>query len=71
MLKTLNTNLRAGSIEMIADSYGLGKSTLRKAIREKRLRSTRCGRRVLIRIPDMERFLDQESKRQSARTSGR
>jgi excisionase family DNA binding protein len=62
MVKPLNASVKAGSIETIADSYGLGKSTIRRAIREGKLKPTRCGRRVLVRIADMEAFLDRESK---------
>jgi excisionase family DNA binding protein len=49
--------VRATSLKGISKMYGLGKSTLRKAINEGRLRAVRIGRRTVIRIDDAEAFI--------------
>jgi excisionase family DNA binding protein len=49
--------VRATSLKGISKMYGLGKSTLRKAINEGRLRAVRIGRRTVIRIADAEAFI--------------
>lgn len=49
--------VRATSLRGISKMYGLGKSTLRKAINEGRLRAVRIGRRTVIRIDDAEAFI--------------
>jgi excisionase family DNA binding protein len=49
--------VRATSLKGISKMYGLGKSTLRKAINEGRLRAIRIGRRTVIRIADADAFI--------------
>lgn len=49
--------VRASSLKGISKMYGLGKSTLRKAINEGRLRAIRIGRRTVIRIVDADAFI--------------
>ena len=49
--------VRAAGINGISKMYGLGKTTLRKAIREGRLRAIKIGRRTVIRILDAEKFI--------------
>jgi excisionase family DNA binding protein len=58
MVKTKDSlPVRATSLKGISKMYGLGKSTLRKAINEGRLRAIRIGRRTVIRIADAEAFI--------------
>jgi excisionase family DNA binding protein len=49
--------VRATSLKGISKMYGLGKSTLRKAINEGRLRAIRIGRRTVVRIADADAFI--------------
>lgn len=49
--------VRATSLKGISKMYGLGKSTLRKAINDGRLRALRIGRRTVIRIADADAFI--------------
>jgi excisionase family DNA binding protein len=49
--------VRATSLNGISKMYGLGKSTLRKAINEGRLRAIRIGRRTVVRIADADAFI--------------
>ena len=49
--------VRATSLKGISKMYGLGKSTLRKAINEGRLHAIRIGRRTVIRIADADAFI--------------
>jgi len=49
--------VRATSLKGISKMYGLGKSTLRKAINEGKLRAIRIGRRTVVRISDAEAFI--------------
>ena len=57
MVKSDSLPVRATSLKGISKMYGLGKSTLRKAINEGRLRAHRIGRRTVIRIADAEAFI--------------
>ena len=57
MVKSDSLPVRATSLKGISKMYGLGKSTLRKAINEGRLRAIRIGRRTVIRIEDAEAFI--------------
>ena len=57
MVKSDSLPVRATSLKGISKMYGLGKSTLRKAINEGRLRAIRIGRRTVIRIADAEAFI--------------
>jgi excisionase family DNA binding protein len=57
MIKSESLPLKATSLKGISKMYGLGKSTLRKAINEGRLRALRIGRRTLIRIVDADAFI--------------
>jgi len=58
MVKTSDSlPVRATSLKGISKMYGLGKSTLRKAINEGRLRAIRIGRRTVIRIADADAFI--------------
>jgi excisionase family DNA binding protein len=75
MVKSDSLPLRATSLKGISKMYGLGKSTLRKAINDGRLRAIRIGRRTVIRIADAEAFIasgqEIEPKRpRRLRTSG-
>lgn len=49
--------VRATGLKGISKMYGLGKSTLRKAINEGKLRAIRIGRRTVVRIADAEAFI--------------
>ena len=49
--------VRAVSIEEAARLYGLSKSTLRRGIQSRRLRAARVGRRIVIRISELEKWL--------------
>lgn len=49
--------------------YGLGKSTLRKAINEGRLRAIRIGRRTVIRVADADAFIASGEEIGSARAA--
>ncbi len=49
--------VKASSLKGISKMYGLGKTTLRKAINEGRLRAIRIGRRTVIRIADADAFI--------------
>lgn len=49
--------VRATSLKGISKMYGLGKSTLRKAIKEGRLRAVHIGRRTVIRVADADAFI--------------
>lgn len=71
MVKSEPLPLKATSIKGIARMYGLGKTTLRKAINEGRLRAIRIGRRTVIRIADAEQFIasGQEIKRAARESS--
>lgn len=64
MVMVNNLPVRATSIEGISEMFGLGKSTLRRAIRSGKLRATHIGRRVVVRIADAEAFIssDQETR---------
>jgi excisionase family DNA binding protein len=62
--------VRAASLKGISRMYGLGKSTLRKAINEGRLRAIRIGRRTVIRIADAEVFIASGEEIQPARAPG-
>lgn len=55
--ESLALPVRATSLKGISKMYGLGRSTLRKAINEGRLRAVRIGRRTVIRIDDAEAFI--------------
>jgi excisionase family DNA binding protein len=57
MVKSDSLPVRATSLKGISKMYGLGKSTLRKAINEGRLRAIRIGRRTVVRIVDAEAFI--------------
>ena len=57
MVKSDSLPVRATSLKGISKMYGLGKSTLRKAINEGRLRAIHIGRRTVIRIADAEAFI--------------
>jgi excisionase family DNA binding protein len=57
MVKSESLPLKATSLKGISKMYGLGKSTLRKAINEGRLRALRIGRRTLVRIADADAFI--------------
>lgn len=57
MVKSDSLPVRATSLKGISKMYGLGKSTLRKAINEGRLRAIRIGRRTVIRIADADAFI--------------
>ncbi len=45
------------TIKQAAETSGLGASTIRLAIRRRRLQAQRVGRRVLIKRSDLEAFL--------------
>ena len=49
--------VRAVSIEEAARIYGLSKSTLRRGIQRRQLRAARVGRRIVIRISELEKWL--------------
>jgi len=49
--------VKATSVAGISRMFGIGKSTVRKAIREGKLRASHVGRRVVIRIADAETFI--------------
>jgi excisionase family DNA binding protein len=49
--------VRAVSIEEAARQYGLSKSTFRRAIQSRQLRAARVGRRIVIRISELEKWL--------------
>lgn len=57
MVKSESLPLKAASLKGISKMYGLGKSTLQKAINEGRLRALHIGRRTLIRIVDADDFI--------------
>lgn len=46
------------TIKQAAETSGLGASTIRLAIRRRKLRAQRVGRRVLIKRNDLESFLE-------------
>ena len=70
MVKSQSLPVRATSLEGISKMYGLGKSTLRKAINEGRLRAIHIGRRTVIRIADAEAFIASGEEVGDAQTSG-
>jgi len=45
------------TIKQAAESCGLGGSTLRLAIRRRKLRAQRVGRRILVKRTDLENYL--------------
>lgn len=49
--------VRAVSIEDAAKAYSLSKRTLQRAIQSRQLRVARVGRRVVIRISEIEKWL--------------
>ena len=62
MVKSDSLPVKATSLKGISKMYGLGKSTLRKAINEGKLRAIRIGRRTVIRIVDAEAFIESSEK---------
>ena len=46
------------TVRQAAETSGLGASTIRLAIRRRRLRAQRVGRRVLVKRSDLESFLE-------------
>ena len=59
----------ATSIAGISKMFGLGKSTLRRAISDGKLRASHIGRRVVIRVSDAEEFIASDQEIRRARTS--
>jgi excisionase family DNA binding protein len=53
--------LRATGVAGIAKMYGISESTVERAIRLKELPVCRCGRRVVVRIEDAERWIGSAS----------
>jgi excisionase family DNA binding protein len=47
----------AGSPKTISQRYEIGDSTVRRAIREGKLKASHCGRRIVIRFEDAERWI--------------
>jgi excisionase family DNA binding protein len=54
--------VRAVSVQTAARMYGLGRTTLWEAIRVGKLPARRVGRRVLLRLVDLEAWIDGDSK---------
>jgi excisionase family DNA binding protein len=46
------------TIKQAAETCGLGASTIRLAIRKRRFRAQKVGRRVLVKRNDLESFLE-------------
>jgi len=57
--------IQAVRVTDAARMFGLGKTTLWRAIRDGRLRSSRVGRRVLLKLADVEAWIEAETKRAS------
>ena len=57
--------IRAVSVLTAARIYGLGKSMLWEAIRTKKLPAHRVGRRVLLKLTDLEDWVDSGSKKKA------
>ena len=49
--------VKATSVDGLSRMYGLGKGTVRRAIRNGELSVSRVGRRVVIRIVDAEKWI--------------
>jgi excisionase family DNA binding protein len=49
--------VKATTVEGASEMYAVGRSTVRRAIRRKELKVSRVGRRIVIRIADIERWL--------------
>jgi hypothetical protein len=56
--------VKATSIAGISKMFGLGKNTVRRAIRDGSLRASRIRRRVVITIADAELFIANGRKRE-------
>jgi len=54
--------IMAVSVQVAARIYGLGQSTVWQAIRAGKLPAHRVGRRVLLRLTDLETWIDSGSK---------
>jgi excisionase family DNA binding protein len=52
-----STEVKATSVDGISQMYGLGKATVRRAIERGELRVSRVGRRVVIRVADVEKWI--------------
>lgn len=55
--------VRAVSVRTAARVYGLGKTTLWEAIRAGKLPARRVGRRVLLRLTDLDAWIDGDKKK--------
>jgi excisionase family DNA binding protein len=49
----------AGGPKTIAQRYSLGESTVRRAIREGKLKATQVGRRIVVRFDDADRWISK------------
>ena len=58
--------VKAASVDGVSAMYGIGKATVRTAIRKGDLAITRVGRRVVIRIADAEKWLGTSTRRKSS-----
>lgn len=47
----------AGGPKDIAERYQLGESTVRRAIRQKKLKATTVGRRIIVRFADADSWI--------------
>jgi excisionase family DNA binding protein len=52
-----NTDVRATSIHGVCQMYGLGETTVERALRQGALPFFRVGRRIVIRIADVEKWI--------------
>jgi excisionase family DNA binding protein len=61
------TDVRATSISGVCQMYGFGEATVARAIRRGELPVSRVGRRVVIRIDDVEKWIGAARSRKAIR----
>jgi excisionase family DNA binding protein len=64
---TMGFPITAVRVPDAARMFGLGKTTLWRAIHDGRLRSSRVGRRVLLRPGDVEAWIEAETRYAASR----
>ncbi|MSP40129.1 MAG: helix-turn-helix domain-containing protein [Deltaproteobacteria bacterium] len=60
MAQSVAVNKSFLTVKQAAETSGLGASTIRLAIRRRKLRAQKVGRRVLVKRGDLENFLEAE-----------
>jgi excisionase family DNA binding protein len=60
-----NMQIKATSIRGVCQMYGFGQATVERAIRKGDLPASRVGRRIVIRISDIEKWIGTARPRKS------